>query len=279
MKTPVVFSLVREQSVFMTAIMSLLTFLAVLAFGSVLAIGGGVIRWNAQWDLMATVQAMPSQDAAAVQKILDANADKIESVRRVSDDEMSELMRPWISGGGNLKNYMPTMWELRVHKKSDMAEIAKKIDGNARFLTHATAMHGATTSGWRMIAIAGIIFVMAMSAIVACISYIARNTAQLHHRELEILNQVGARDAFIARQMQIIVGKISLTASAIGFCAAAPILLLIISAARSARVGLMATMGLSAGAWVALLILTAGICIFSIWTARRTTLKILQKNN
>ena len=36
MKTPIVFSLVREQSVFMTAIMSLLSFLAVLALGVLL---------------------------------------------------------------------------------------------------------------------------------------------------------------------------------------------------------------------------------------------------
>ena len=47
-KKPTVFLLVREQSVFMTAIMSLLTFLAVVACGIALAIGTGVVRWNTQ---------------------------------------------------------------------------------------------------------------------------------------------------------------------------------------------------------------------------------------
>ena len=41
-KKPIVFSLVHEQSIFMTAIMGLLTFLAVVAFGIALAIGNGI---------------------------------------------------------------------------------------------------------------------------------------------------------------------------------------------------------------------------------------------
>ena len=53
-KRPIVFSLVREQSVFMTVIMSLLTFLAVLALGISLAIGTCVVRRNSQWELSAT---------------------------------------------------------------------------------------------------------------------------------------------------------------------------------------------------------------------------------
>ena len=72
-KKPIVFSLVQEQSIFMTAIMSLLTFLAVLAFGIALAIGTGVLRWNSQWDLIATVQVMDSKNSEAVQKIINEN--------------------------------------------------------------------------------------------------------------------------------------------------------------------------------------------------------------
>lgn len=68
MKKSVVFSLVREQSVFMTVIMALLTFLTVLALGIALAIGTGVVRWNSQWDLYATVQIMNTENTDAVKK-------------------------------------------------------------------------------------------------------------------------------------------------------------------------------------------------------------------
>lgn len=279
MKRPVVFSLVREQSVFMTAIMALLTFLSVIALGAAIAIGTGVARWNNQWELMATVQVMPGQKVDTTQKILDSNKDKIASVKKVSADEMTELMRPWISSGGAaMKNYLPEMYEIKLNQKSDMKFFADQFAGKARFLSHASALVAATGAGWRMIVIAAMILVLALGAIGVCISFIARNTAQLHRRELEILNQVGARDSFVARQMQIIVGKISITAAGMGFVAAVPILLLILSAAHSARVGLMAMMSLTTMAWILLAALPIAISIFAIWITRRTTLKILKNS-
>lgn len=278
MKKTLVFSLVREQSVFMTAIMALLTFLAVIALGVVIAIGSGVARWNSQWDLMATVQIMPGQNPDNAVKILESNKDKIDTINKISTDEMLSLMHPWVSSGGSaMKNYLPEMYEIKVKQKSDMKFFAEKFAGKARFLSHASALGSATNSGWRMIAIAGLILALALGTIGACISFIARNTAQLHRRELEILNQVGARDNFIANQMQIIIGKISITASLAGFIAAVPVLLLILSAAHHARVGLMAMMGLSGGAWIVLAIMPIAISIFSILITRHTTLKILKK--
>ena len=95
-KRPIVFSLVREQSVFMTVIMSLLTFLAVLALGISLAIGTGVVRWNSQWELSATVQITDSKNADAVEKIINDNREKISIVNEISTEQMRDLMLPWI---------------------------------------------------------------------------------------------------------------------------------------------------------------------------------------
>lgn len=279
MKTPIVFSLVREQSVFMTAIISLLTFLSVMALGVALCVGTGVMRWNARWDLFATVQASNDAGAAAVKKILDENANAIKTATKITDDQMADLMRPWVSGGGAaLKNYLPQMWEVEFKSPADMNTVATKIDGNARFLRHATALKTSTRAGWKMMTIAGLMLILTLGAIGACISYIARNTAMLHRRELEILNQIGATDAFVARQMQIIVAKICTVAAAIGFVAAMPMLWLILSAARSARVGLMAMMGISGAGWCALILLPILIVLFAIVITRRTTLYILKNS-
>lgn len=276
MKRPIVFSLVREQSVFMTVIMSLLTFLSVMALGIALAVGTGVMRWNARWDLFATIQV----DAAStvnVAKILNENESEIKSFTEITSDQMSDMMRPWISGGGAvLKNYLPKMWEVEFKSADGMNTVREKFGNDVRFLKHATALRASTSAGWKMIAISGLILMLTLAAIGACISYIARNTAMLHRRELEILNQIGATDSFIARQMQFIVAKISVTAAVIGFVCAVPILLLIISAAHSARVGLMAMMGLGGGGWGALIALPILTIMFAIWITRRTTLWILK---
>lgn len=276
MKKPTVFSLVREQSVFMTAIMSLLTFLAVLALGIALSIGTGVMRWNSQWELFATVQVVNPDYIDKTKKIITDNTDKIKTLNEISTEQMTDLMSPWISGGGVLKNYLPKMWEIEFKNTDDMKIIGEQISKNARFLTHATALKSSTGAGWKMILMSSFILILTLGAIGVCISYIARNTAMLHRRELEILNQIGASDNFVARQMQTIVAKISATAATIGFIVATPVLLLIISTAHSTRVGLMAMLGLSGAGWFILFLLPVAIVIFSIWTTRHTTIKILQ---
>lgn len=278
MKKTTVFSLVREQSMFMTAIMSLLTFLSVLALGIALSIGTGVMRWNSQWELFATVQVTNPEHADKTKKIITDNSNKIQTINEISTEQMTDLMSPWISGGSVLKNYLPKMWEIEFKSTEDMKTVGEQLSKNARFLTHASALKSSTDAGWKMILMSSFILILTLGAIGVCISYIARNTAMLHRRELEILNQIGASDNFVAHQMQIIVAKISTTAAAIGFIAAIPVLLLIISTAHSARVGLMAMLGLSGTGWLTLFLLPVAIVAFSIWTTRRTTIKLLQNS-
>lgn len=277
-KKPIVFSLVREQSIFMTAIMSLLTFLSVLALGIALAIGTGVMRWNTQWDLFATVQITNPKNTNTVTEIIDNNTDKITTVNEITTQQMHDLMRPWISGGGALENYLPKMYELEFKTVDDLKSVGAQISPHARFLTHAQALENPTSAGWKMILISAFVLVLVLGTIGVCISYIARNTAMLHRRELEILNQIGARDSYVAHQMQVIVAKICTIASGAGFIVAAPVLLLILGAAHSARVGLMAMLDISGGGWLLLIILPIAIIIFAIWITRRTTLKILQNS-
>lgn len=278
-KKPIVFSLIHEQSIFMTAIMALLTFLAVLSLGIALSIGTGVIRWNTQWDLFATVQIMDTKNEKIIEKILNENKEKIIETNEVTTEQMKNLMRPWISGGGDvLKKYLPKMYEIKFKTDSDLEQLGKKIGKHARFLTHAQALKSSTSAGWKMIFISAFVLIMTLGAIGICISYIAKNTALLHRRELEILNQIGASDNFVARQMQKIIAKISIIASATGFLIATPVLLLIISTAHSARVGLMAMIDISGHGWLILMLVPIAIIIFAILITKRTTLNILKNN-
>ncbi len=278
-KRPIVFSLIKDQSIFMTAIMALLTFLSVIALGIALSIGTGVIRWNAQWDLFATVQVMKSDNNQAVQKIIKDNKEKISSVNEISANQMKDLMRPWLSGGGTaLKNYLPKMYELEFKDKKNLKNIGEQISKHARFLTHADALKHSTSAGWKMILISSFVLILTLGAIAICISYIARNIALLHRRELEILNQIGARDSFITRQMQIIIFKVCSIAASAGFLVAVPVLLLILSAAHSARVGLMAMLGINGFGWLLLFLLPICIIVFSIWITKRTTINILKNS-
>lgn len=274
-KTSLVFSVVREQSIFMTIVLSVLTFLSVLALGIALSINTGVSRWNGQWDKYAAVQVTNPDNAGAVKKIFNDNSDKIESVREISKSDMERMMQPWISSGAKLNNYLPQMFEIKIKKASDMANIKKQIEGRAKFLTYTSALKQPVSAGWKLISVTMLILILMLVSIGVCVSYISRNIALLHKYELEILNQIGATDKFIANQMQIIVAKISTRACLIGFVTALPIIGLILSTAHSARVGLLATLSLTSGNMVAITLLPILIVIFSIYITKKTTLKIL----
>jgi cell division protein FtsX len=277
-KTTLVFSLIKEQSIFMTAVMSILTFISVLAFGIALSIGSGIIKWNTDWDRYATIQIVNSEKTATVKKILDANKDKIKDIKEISKSEMEQIMQHWVSSGAKLNNYLPQMIEIKVQKKSDLVTIKEQITPHAKFLTHASALKTSISAGWKLLSITIFVLIILLISIGICVSYISRNIAMLHKHELEILNQVGATDGFIARQMQIIIAKISSIACLIGFLTAVPVIAMILATAHSARIGLLATLSLSGGNIIALALLPVVIIILSIYITKKTTLKILSEN-
>ncbi len=277
-KNTLVFSLVKEQSIFMTVVISVLTFLSVLALGIALSIGTGVLRWNNQWEKYATVQVINLDNTKVIKKIFESNSDKLESVNEISQSEMERMMNPCISSGAKLEKYLPQMFEIKLRNSSDMEFMRKEISSRAKFLTHNSSLKTSMNAGWKLVSITVFILALMLVSIGVCISYISRNIAMLHKHELEILNQVGATDKFIAHQMQIIVGKISTLASTIGFVLAIPIIFMILQTAHSARVGLLATLALSGIDWLVLFILPILIIVFSIYITKRTTLKILSQN-
>lgn len=274
-KNALVFSVVREQSVFMTVVISVLTFLSVLALGIALSIGTGVIRWNMGWEKYATVQIMTPDNTMSIKKIFEENANKIESVNEISKSEMEHMMKSWVSSGTKISNYLPQMFEIKLKDARDMKIIGEKIGGKAKFIPHSAALKNSVSAGWKLVSITVFVMLLMLVSIGVCVSCISRNIAMLHKHELEILNQVGATDNFIAKQMQIIVAKISALACLIGFIIAMPILELILSTAHSARIGLLATLTLSAIDVIILFALPIFIVMFSVYLTKKTTLKLL----
>jgi len=278
MKKPLVFSLVKEQSMFMTIIMSMLSFLSILSLGIALSIGTGVINWNSQWNQSATIQILHGNNVENVKKIFDTNKSSIISITELSKAEMERIVQPWVSNGVKLTDYLPQTFEVKFKTQEEMKRIGALISMHAKFLTHTHALQSSISTGWKMVSITSFVLILMLISIGICISYISRNVATLHKHELEILNQVGATDSFVAHQMQLIVSKISGLAAVVGFIVAIPILLLILSTAHSARIGMLAMLALSNLDWVILALLPILIVIFSIYITKKTTLKILANN-
>ena len=188
-KSALVFSIVRDQSVFMTVVISVLTFLSVLAFGIALSIGTGVMGWNTSWEKYATVQVSTTENTASVKKIFDENSDKIESVKEISKSEMERMMKSWISSGAKINNYLPQMFEIKLKNANDMKMMKEKISPKAKFLPHSAALQSSISAGWKLVSITVFVMLLMLISIGVCVSCISRNIAMLHQHELEILNQ------------------------------------------------------------------------------------------
>ncbi|MCL2017837.1 MAG: hypothetical protein FWG80_03660 [Alphaproteobacteria bacterium] len=279
MKAPLVFSFVKEQRTFLMLLMSLLTFLSVLCLGLAIALGTAVTRWNMQWNMMATVQIMPGGDIDGTQKALEAIKQDIASTKNISEADSVRMLRPWLKDSEALKQYIPKMIEIEFKSRTGLSQadsVIKEISG-ARFIRHTDGMRGAIGAGWKVIVLAVVVLAMVLGAIIACISHITRNITLIHRRELEILHQIGARDNFIAGQLMKVIAKICAAAAAIGFTLASPALLVVTSIAHSMRVGMFTQMAIPSIGWIILGGLSIGIILLSVFTAKKTVIKILNK--
>ena len=278
MKYPLIFSFVKEQRTFLTALMALLSFLAVLCLGLVISLGTAVGRWNAQWNLMATVQIMPGIDAAVAHKILDGARANIAGQREIGADESARMLSAWLSGGNALTQYIPKMIEVKFKSAGALKDVREKIDeiDGVRLITFADGMRAATSAGWQIILLSVFVLGLVLGALVLCVSYITRNITLIHRRELEILNQIGARDGFIAWQLMIIIARLGTMGALAGLVTAVPVLLIIISMARGMRVGMFTQMAIPGAGWFLLCSLSAAIIVLAIWTTRRTVMGILK---
>ena len=278
MKKTAIFYFTKDQSIFMTAIMSLLSFLSILILGIVLSITTGIKRWNDQWGLFATIQ-ITSDDISKAGDIIDKNINIFEKVTKISKSEIERLLKPWsFSGKVPFANYFPTVYEVKFKDDKNIQNFKSEISKHARFLSHSEAVKNTTNIGINIIYISVIILILIIGTIVACILYIVKNTAQIHKNELFILNQVGASDNFVIRQMQRIVGKICLLSGAIGFLVAMPIILLINTVAKSSKVGFITMVGLDRFSLWILLTAPVIILLLSLIITKNITKRILEQN-
>ncbi len=278
MKKNEIFSFIKDQSIFMTAIMSLLSFLSILIIGIVLSITTGIKKWNNQWELFGTIQIL-SDDISNATEVIDKNRNIFEKVTKISKDEIERILKPWSSSGKiPFANYFPTVYEVKFKDIKHISNFKNEISKFGRFLSHSDAVKNTTNVGINIIYISIIILILTIGTIITCILYIVKNTAQIHQHELFILNQVGASDNFVVKQMQKIVGKICLVSGAIGFIFATPIILLIIKIAKSSKIGFITMIGLDKFSLWILLLTPVIISLASLSITRKVTNRILEQN-
>ena len=249
--------------------------MAIASMGVVLSISTAIGRFSDNLAKSGVFMIMPGESAEAAKKIIDSNAAAIARTAVVDKAESARLLRRWLRAGDALNNYIPQMIQVEVKSRDALAVIEKNAYADkVRFVAAAAATPDRRV-GIRIILISAMVGAMVLAALIACIIHSVGNIISIHSRDIGILEQVGATTAYIARQMQMAMLKITMPAATAGLAAGWLMMIAVSGLSRGSRTGLLANIGLSAADWALTAALAAIIVVITAAVTRRTTLKIL----
>ncbi len=274
----------------LTAVIAVMSFLAVLAMAAVLIIHQSAGRWTAELQSEITVQvkgadaAEIAAGASAALRVLN-QTDGVEEATLKSDEETAALLEPWL-GKGNAQAFLtiPALIDVKVTPalRADLDPLRRSLVAAApgASLDDHAAWHNrlamAAQSGQ---ALAVLVFLLVMGAACAVSMFAARAGLAANHEIVSVLHLVGATDEFIAAEVQRRFFVLGLRGALVGMVVA-------FGALAGAAFLLERGVGVDSflpqftlGGWHALWLFTVPLatCLVTAYTARLTVLKTLHR--
>lgn len=274
----------------LTAVIGVMSFLAVLAMAAALIINQSTTAWTSDLRSEITIQVKGATAAdieagvAAVRRVL-ADTQGIEEVTERSREESAALLEPWL-GRGNVEAFLniPAILEVKASPalRDELDLLRNRIAAAApeASLDDHAGWHDRLASAARSgQALAFAVFLLVMGAACAVSMFAARAGLAANHEIVSVLHLVGATDAFIAAEVQRRFFILGFRGAFVGLIAALSALGLV---AMGARAGIGAESFLpqfTLGGPMALTLLIAPIltCLATALTARITVLQTLRK--
>lgn len=196
----------------LTVTMAVMCYLACLAVGALILINGAVENWTKGLSGEATVQVRQVQSADIEAELLKAVAliERFGGVREVEVLDRSasaRLLEPWL-GTKNL-DALPLPRLIRIafdaSAPPDLKAMSKELQtavSGASLDTHRQWQSELTRMALTLSALSlGILALIALSA-VAMVTFATRAVLQANRPVVELLHLVGAKDGYIARQVE-----------------------------------------------------------------------------
>ncbi len=274
----------------LTAVIAVMSFLAVLSMAAVLIINQSAGRWTAELRSEITVQvkgataAEIAAGASAAMRVL-RETPGVEEATLKSEAEAAALLEPWL-GKNNAVAFLtiPALIEVKVSPtlRDDLDLLRNRLAAAAPGATlddHATWHDRLATAAQSGQALAFLVFVLVMGAACAISIFAARAGLAANHDIVSVLHLVGATDEFIASEVQRRFFVLGLRGAMTGLIAA-------FAALGGAAAMLNAGVGrdsflpqFSMGGWHALWLFSVPLatCLVTAVTARLTVLKTLRR--
>lgn len=281
---------------FLTVLIGLMTFLAVLAMAASFALSAMTARWASGLENRITVE-IPATDAAGgmraradvaaraarVAETLAANAD-VQAAHVLTDDEIAELVRPWLGEDAGLGNIpLPGLIAVELRRAGEDVYAGLKADlsavaPDARIDTHEAWLRDLLRFTRALQFAASLLTLVIGLTTAAAVAGAVRARMAVHHEQVELLHLMGARDRYISRQFQRHSLILALQGSIAGMVAGGLALTMIGWTAGEMDVNLLPDFtldGLQIGAIFFLPLIVSGIAAATAaWTVRGVLMKM-----
>ncbi len=284
-----------EDTKFLVFLISLMSFLAVIAFGGVSALNNMTNRWSSGLENKVTIEISVETDDGHLlsnttvqretQKIAKGlkNNPVLKSLRILSGEEIQELISPWIGDGLQLTDIpLPGLIAIEL-KNTDEASLntlqneLRELSEYANLETHkewlADLIAFANTLRALSILIAFIISGATITAITAGI----KTRLAIYKKEVELLHSIGASDSYIARQFQFHALLLAIKGSFVGTVLGLVTIFFISVLSNHSGSSMIPTIYLSFSSVTMLFLIPLIICVIASTSSRLAVLRKLVK--
>jgi len=269
-------------------VVAAMCFLASLALGAALSVARASADWTHDLSGALTVEIRPSPgmspeaQSEAVLGMLRGRPG-ILSARALTRDDMRTLLEPWL-GKDNVTDDLPLprLVDVRIDAAAppDLAALATAIAGavpGARLDTHrqwqAELVRAARAAEWLAYAVLAVV----AATMIAIITFATRAGLSANHEVVEVLHMIGARDRFIAAEMQRHFLHLGLRGGFIGLALSFAAFLALGNQGSAAGMFLVPVSGLRLEYYPVLAAVPLAAALVAATTARLTVLRALKR--
>ena len=258
-----------SSTLFLKVMISIAVFLFAVTLAGVLSINSMLLNWNQSILGSLTVQIMPVNNInkeKALEETLDHQTravrflegrSEIEKVTPLQDEQLEQLIKPWLGDGVNIKDLpVPRLIDVRLKKNAEV-KLIKFADG------------------LKMMALSVLLLVVVVTS--GAIFYSTKTSLGLHQHIIEILHLMGAKDAYVAQQYARRTAQLGFVGGVIGLIFAIPSIFAISRLAEQIEGGIISDATLSVQAWGAILSLPVFASLIAMMTAYYTVKRTLEK--
>jgi len=208
-------------------VIAIMTFLAALAGGSASMMRSASKEWSASLSNEITIQIKPAigRDAASDLSIAEKIVTRFPGVEKayvLSQADSTELLRPWLGSGFDLKDLpVPRLIVVRIKSPEDLnvgalSDAIKREVPNALVDDHKTWRNLLERMSDALIGVSFFILSLFVLAMGLAVSFATRGAMASSREVVEVLHFVGASDAFIAQEFQRHFLKVGLIGATMG---------------------------------------------------------------